>query len=104
MLGVNTLIGAIDAPATGDAVSRRSHPVNLDSTESTGRGGQHAEPCGGARDYSRARNSSSLSPASRTIPPMVKALIGLCLGTVMIRMLSVITIRPSREHERRLDG
>jgi hypothetical protein len=32
--------------------------------------------------YSNLRNSSTVSPASCTIPPSVKALIGLCRGIV----------------------
>ncbi len=44
------------------------------------------------RDYRSARNSSSVSPASRTMPPMVNAFTGLCRGIVMIRTPSVITM------------
>ena len=32
------------------------------------------------KPYSRSRNSSSVKPASRTMPPIVKALTGLCRG------------------------
>src|SRR5438552_4068861 len=37
-------------------------------------------------NYSSSRNCSTVSPASRTIPPRVKALTGLCLGIVSMRM------------------
>ena len=41
--------------------------------------------------YSSFRNSSSLSPASRTMPPIVKALTGLWRGIVRMRASSVMT-------------
>jgi hypothetical protein len=41
---------------------------------------------------SNLRNSSAVSPASCTIPPIVKAWIGLCRGIVTWRVPSLITI------------
>jgi len=42
--------------------------------------------------YNSLRKSSLVKPASRTMFPIVIALIGLCRGIVMIRVPSVITI------------
>ena len=41
--------------------------------------------------HSKSRNCCSVSPASRTIPAIVRASIGLCRGTVRIRTPSVMT-------------
>ena len=43
-------------------------------------------------DDSNALNSSTVRPVSRTYPPSVNALTGLCRGIVTIRVPSVITI------------
>ena len=46
----------------------------------------------GGRGYNSSRNSSTVNPASRTIPPIVYALIGLCRGMVRMRTPSVMTV------------
>jgi len=46
----------------------------------------------GADIQSNLRNSSLVRPTSRTIPPIVRALTGLCRGMVTIREPSVITM------------
>mgnify|MGYP001397535167 CR=1 FL=1 len=47
---------------------------------------------GGVFCYKRSRNCSTVSPASRTIPPRVKALTGLWRGIVRMRVPFDITI------------
>jgi hypothetical protein len=42
--------------------------------------------------HSSARNSAGVSPASRTMPPMAKALIGLCRGGVTCRSPLLMTM------------
>ena len=72
----------------------RSHDRRLRWTHSRQpKGALHRAPRVCGQTLTRAREkSSSRSPASRTMPPIVNALTGLCRGIVMIRIPSVITM------------
>ena len=54
--------------------------------------GRSAPADGSASAYSNSRNCSTVSPASRTRPPIVNALTGLWRGMVSIRCPFVITM------------
>ena len=79
------------------AASRRG-AVGRELTDLTVRAKRHAASLIGvtlhphALTYSSLRNASTVSPASRTMPPIGYALTGFCRGIVRMRTPSVITM------------